>query len=71
MLVLTIILWFLKTTIGAGHPEGNVQSTVRKKQVIQFPALGSSHPRRMLYGGELGGPQLPKILTAGVQLMED
>lgn len=25
----------------------------------------------MLYGGELGGPQLPKILTAGVQLMED
>lgn len=40
MLVLTITLWFLKTTIGAGNPEGNVHSTVRKKQVIQFPALG-------------------------------
>ncbi len=25
--------------------------------------LGST--RRMLYGGELGGPQVPKILTAG------
>lgn len=29
-----------KNNIGAGNPEGNVHSTVRKKQVIQFPALG-------------------------------
>ena len=38
MLVLTITLWFLETTIGAGNPEGNVHSTVRRKK------SSNSHP---------------------------